>query len=215
MWKKSDVDIMLDFLSEGKNYKEISILIKKSEGSIRSKAYKYGYKSSSFYVPKKIKYNCKECSREFEDLLSRNRMFCSQSCNAKYNNKQRGFELNILSNCLFCNNITNKKYCNRKCQHQHERQIIFNKIENGDTSFYERTYKKYLIYKFGEKCMECGWCEVNKITGKIPIQLEHIDGHSNNNKLENLKLLCPNCHSLTPTYGFLNKGNGRKGRYIK
>ena len=49
--------------------------------------------------------------------------------------------------------------------------------------------------------MDCGWCEKNKKTGNIPIQLEHIDGHSENNSLDNLKLLCPNCHSLTPTYG--------------
>ena len=39
--------------------------------------------------------------------------------------------------------------------------------------------------------------------------LEHIDGNSENNSLDNLKLLCPNCHSLTPTYKNLNKGNGR------
>lgn len=60
--------------------------------------------------------------------------------------------------------------------------------------------------------MECGWCEVNPISGKVPIELEHIDGDSNNNSLENLKLLCPNHHSLTPTYKYLNKGKGRHSR---
>ena len=51
--------------------------------------------------------------------------------------------------------------------------------------------------------------------GSIPTigSQSYIDGHSENNSLPNLKLLCPNCHSLTPTYGFLNKGNGRKKRY--
>ena len=47
---------------------------------------------------------------------------------------------------------------------------------------------------------------------KIPIELEHIDGNSENNNLSNLKLLCPNCHSLTSTYRFLNVGNGRYKR---
>jgi 5-methylcytosine-specific restriction endonuclease McrA len=61
--------------------------------------------------------------------------------------------------------------------------------------------------------MECDWNKVNETTGKVPIQLEHIDGHSENNTLSNLKLLCPNCHSLTSTFGALNKGNGRKKRY--
>jgi 5-methylcytosine-specific restriction endonuclease McrA len=57
--------------------------------------------------------------------------------------------------------------------------------------------------------MECGWDKINPITNNVPIELEHIDGDSTNNSLENLKLLCPNCHSLTPTFGALNKGNGR------
>ena len=60
----------------------------------------------------------------------------------------------------------------------------------------------------GEKCMECGWSERNPHTGNIPIELEHIDGDFKNNKEENLKLLCPNCHSLTKTY----KGANKKGR---
>ena len=85
-------------------------------------------------------------------------------------------------------------------------------IENNQGSFYQNTYKAFLISKYGNKCMECGWNKINQVTGKIPIQSEHIDGDSENNNLENLKLLCLNCHSLTPTYGALNKGNGRKNR---
>ena len=61
--------------------------------------------------------------------------------------------------------------------------------------------------------MKCEWNEIHPITGNVPVQIEHIDGNSDNNSLENLKLLCPNCHSLTPTYGALNKTN--KGRESK
>lgn len=87
----------------------------------------------------------------------------------------------------------------------------FEKLEyNGDVS--NKTAKLYLIKKFGEKCMDCGWSEKNRVTGKCPIELEHIDGDSENNNLDNLKLLCPNCHSLTPTYKALNKGRGRYKR---
>lgn len=49
-----------------------------------------------------------------------------------------------------------------------------------------------------EVCENCGisnWC--NK---PITLELEHIDGNNKNNRLENLKILCPNCHSQTPTY---------------
>lgn len=41
------------------------------------------------------------------------------------------------------------------------------------------------------------------------MELEHIDGNSENNDLSNLTLLCPNCHSLTSTYKGRNIGNGR------
>ena len=61
----------------------------------------------------------------------------------------------------------------------------------------------------------CGWCEINPTSGKIPLEIEHIDGNYKNNTEENLILLCPNCHSLTPTYRALNKGHGRKERYKK
>jgi predicted HNH restriction endonuclease len=60
--------------------------------------------------------------------------------------------------------------------------------------------------------MQCGWDKINLHTNKVPIELEHIDGNSTNNELSNLKLLCPNCHSLTSTYKALNKGNGRHKR---
>jgi 5-methylcytosine-specific restriction endonuclease McrA len=60
--------------------------------------------------------------------------------------------------------------------------------------------------------MECGWSKQNPFTKTIPIELEHIDGNSENNTLENVKLLCPSCHSLTPTYKNANKGNGRFNR---
>lgn len=126
--------------------------------------------------------------------------------------KRREYHARKNKQCLSCNAITTNKYCNPICQNQHKQKIVFDKIESGDISLDARQYKKYLIYKFGEKCMDCGWCEINPTSGKIPIELEHIDGDSTNNNLNNLKLLCPNHHSLTPTYKNLNKGNGRYKR---
>jgi 5-methylcytosine-specific restriction endonuclease McrA len=60
--------------------------------------------------------------------------------------------------------------------------------------------------------MECGWEKIHPITLKVPVELHHIDGDSKNNKLDNLILLCPSCHSLTPSFRGLNRGNGRKNR---
>jgi 5-methylcytosine-specific restriction endonuclease McrA len=47
----------------------------------------------------------------------------------------------------------------------------------------------------------CSSCNLkNWLDGKIPLELDHIDGNNENNVLTNLRLLCPNCHALTSTY---------------
>lgn len=63
----------------------------------------------------------------------------------------------------------------------------------------------------GDKCEECGF-DTKHQDGISIIQMDHVDGDPTNHLLENLKLLCPNCHALTPNYGARNKGNGRKKR---
>lgn len=54
----------------------------------------------------------------------------------------------------------------------------------------------------GEQCEECGITEHN---GKpITFQIDHINGDRRDNRHENLKIVCPNCHSQTSTYGVKN-----------
>lgn len=72
--------------------------------------------------------------------------------------------------------------------------------------------KKYLRIKFADECCLCGWSKVNIKTGKVPLVADHIDGNWRNNIEENLRLICPNCDSLSPTFAALNKGNGRVNR---
>lgn len=146
-------------------------------------------------------YTCNTCSKAFESKDKRK--FCSHSCSAKTTNKLR----KILKLCKFCGNEISARniFCSNKCQGLYQ---INDKIVNKTTN--ERTYKKWLLYTFGHKCSSCEnthWLGV-----KIPIELDHIDGNHKNNNLENLRLLCPNCHAITPTYKSKNKGNGREAR---
>lgn len=53
------------------------------------------------------------------------------------------------------------------------------------------------------KCAICGCTEWNGKT--LSLELDHINGINNDNRLENLRFLCPNCHSQTSTYGSRNK----------
>lgn len=69
--------------------------------------------------------------------------------------------------------------------------------------------RKRLIIE-GIKEHRCECCGLNEWLGEpIPLELDHIDGDHYNNTLENLKILCPNCHAKTPTYRGKNKK--RKG----
>lgn len=52
----------------------------------------------------------------------------------------------------------------------------------------------------GEECWVCGWRGVNPYSRSVMLEVDHIDGDNQNNKPCNLRLLCPNCHSLTPTW---------------
>ena len=58
-------------------------------------------------------------------------------------------------------------------------------------------------------CENCGWAERTK-DGYLPLELDHINGDRHDNRLENLRILCPNCHSLTANHrGRLRKKYAR------
>jgi 5-methylcytosine-specific restriction endonuclease McrA len=128
--------------------------------------------------------------------------------------------------CIRCNKVLRKKqkiYCSNLCQitYQYESfvQQWKRECESGKntvvTKNISKHLKRYLIESNGEQCSSCGWRKRNEITGKVPLEVDHIDGNAENNVLKNLRLLCPNCHSLTPHFRNLNKGHGRSWRIKK
>lgn len=105
---------------------------------------------------------------------------------------------------------TTNKYCGSDCFQEHMWNTVTKpRIEAGGNSD-PATRKKYLAEVRGEFCECCGiGSEYNGMP--LVLQLDHIDGNSDNNAVENLRLLCPNCHSQTDT--FAAKGQG--SRYHK
>lgn len=58
------------------------------------------------------------------------------------------------------------------------------------------------------RCACCGRTEWNG--EPIPLELDHVNGDRSDNRLENLRLLCPNCHAQTPTWRGRNIGRGMR-----
>lgn len=106
-------------------------------------------------------------------------------------------------------------YCSLRCQQRHRRELRYRAfVASGGCHGYVpyRFLKQVLIRLIGARCSRCGWAQVHPKTGTVPVETEHLDGNWENNRLENLTLLCPNCHSLTDTYRGMNRGHGRPYR---
>lgn len=112
------------------------------------------------------------------------------------------------------------KYCSNVCQHEFQYRSYIRRWKAGEErglikiGVVSRHIKRYLREKFDDRCSLCGWAEINRATGLVPLVADHIDGNWKNNVEENLRLICPNCDALTPTFAALNKGNGRENRAI-
>jgi hypothetical protein len=125
--------------------------------------------------------------------------------------------------CLYCSKPTKSsgiKYCSNRCQVDYQYQEYIRKWKVGlvdgnrgmKAPLLSAHLKRYLLEKYGEKCCRCGWSQRHPVTGKVPLEVNHIDGDSANNDEANLELICPNCHSLTTNFRALNTGNGRAYR---
>lgn len=87
----------------------------------------------------------------------------------------------------------------------HENDDVFCEHSTMSTKNIKRRIINQKLLEY--KCSECSL--VNMWNGKLlNLQLDHINGINNDNKLENLRFLCPNCHSQTETYCSRNIKNG-------
>jgi 5-methylcytosine-specific restriction endonuclease McrA len=122
--------------------------------------------------------------------------------------KKHGFtKVNSNNQCEYCKKQLireNGKFCNSQCQNDFS---LMSSINSGIYS--AQIAKRYLV----RADYRCAVCKNSTWMDKpIHLELDHIDGNSTNNNLTNLRLICPNCHSQTPTYKNRNKGKGRHSR---
>jgi len=116
------------------------------------------------------------------------------------------------NNCVVCGNLIerhSKKYCSTNCSIIDKKNIKMADVANG-ICISNRQLKKYLILTKGHQCSICKNTEW--LNEPIPLIMDHIDGRSNNNTLNNLRLVCGNCDMKLPTYKSKNKNSDRKFR---
>jgi hypothetical protein len=171
---------------------------------------------------------CKTCGLAIP-YEKRANTFCTHSCAASFNNigvnhhKNRDVikhGANSDRNCEYCDNKLNKssqiKFCNNECQGNYTwYNVTVPKISSGIYNTVDtKTLKKYLFEFRGELCELCGQGPV--WNGKpLTLQIDHIDGNSDNNALSNVRVLCLHCHSQTDTFTGRNHKNTKRNSYLK
>lgn len=84
----------------------------------------------------------------------------------------------------------------------------------GTNKYISTSKLKLKLLKEGLKENKCEICKITEWNGKpLVMQLHHIDGNNKNNSLDNLQMLCPNCHSQTENY--CGSANEKKHNYCK
>lgn len=154
----------------------------------------------------------------------RNNTFCNSSCAASHNNV--GVVRNgstCTKKCLHCSKVLTRnahQYCDKTCRAEYKYVTEYIPlILEGKKKAHCSNVKRYILELCNHKCVKCGIGE--EWNGEpLTLQLDHIDGDSDNNFPINLRILCPNCHTQTPTHGSKGFGNTRKkdtdrNRYLR
>lgn len=79
-------------------------------------------------------------------------------------------------------NKARQVYCSKECGNRHKNSLI-TQIKDGSN------YRRNAFLNYPHKCDICGWDEDERI-----LEVHHLDEDRNNNKIENLRILCPICH---------------------
>ncbi len=191
---------------------------------------KIAWKKQSEQAKEKYKQNLKYCKFCKKVLPYEKRMneCCDRTCARSLNNQGKCRNGKPLSskyiNCKTCGKKQKngrsrgheRKFCDNTCGAEYNYIEYIKRwkagLEDGIKGKYQTSnhIRRYLFEKYNSKCCKCGWNKISSYLKLPALQIEHIDGNCTNNLEENLELLCPNCHTLTPTYGSLNRGKSKR-----
>jgi len=171
-------------------------------------------------IPRENKFCNNKCSATYNNKNSEKWKKCKKGGISSTSFKPKNPETYVKPDktereCLYCKKPTrNKKYCCLDCGIKHKSKT-FEEMTllpwlNKEAIYKEKKYfmKKYLLKINNNSCSKCGWNELHPVSKECPLHMHHKDGNYYNNFLENLELLCPNCHSLTENFGSRNIGKG-------
>lgn len=98
----------------------------------------------------------------------------------------------------------------------HHPRISTSDILVENSKYKDATKIKKRLLKEGIKENKCECCGLTEWQGKpISLQIHHINGVHNDNRIENIQILCPNCHSQTDTYSGRNSNRENNTKYLK
>jgi len=144
-------------------------------------------------VPELYKRNpnveCLVCGKEIyrrpvELERSNHRAFCSSACYGKANRKE--------TPCVVCSKMimagANKKTCSRACANIHRTGLKYRVGGSKSKVKSQKALRIRLLKARGQCCERCGYNKVGVL------QVHHKNRNKHDNSLENLELICPNCH---------------------
>lgn len=152
---------------------------------------------------------CEKCGKEHNGNYGSGR-FCSLKCSKSFSTSLNRQEISAKLSGKVKTGGKNfsSEADNRRRKYSKEDR------EKSRVAFAEKKYNEYLNTSFDDLSLKlkkrrvieeqggvCLWCGNNHwLSQTLVLELDHIDGNNTNHNRNNLRALCPNCHSLTPTF---------------